>query len=218
MASTTPRPGAPIWMDLGTPDSAASAAFYGALLGWTVTAPDQEFGGYAEFLLDGRRVAGVGPLMAPEQSPSWTCYLCIEDAGSAAALVEQAGGSTLVPPMAIGDLGSMAVFSDPAGNTFGMWQPGTHTGWEVTGEEGTQSWFELSTATPSSAPDFYGAVLDWQAKSSDAYVEFTQSGDSVAGCCDTSQGTSGWLPYFRSPTRPPRPSRRSRSAGAWSCR
>ncbi len=193
---TSYLPGEPIWSDLSTPDQAESAAFYGPLLGWTASSPQPEFGGYASFLLDGRKVAGVLPLMAPGQPPSWTCYLCSDDADTTAALVEQAGGTVLAAPMDVGDLGRMAVFVDPAGAVFGVWQPGTHTGSELVDQEGAQSWLELTADDPAAAPAFYGQTLGWEAKQSPAYVEFTLAGRAVAGCTDPSQGTSGWLPYF----------------------
>lgn len=195
-AKTSYLPGEPIWVDLTSPDPAASAAFYGALLGWTATPPQQELGGYASFLLGGSMVAGVMPLMDPGQPPAWTCYLCTDDADKTAALVQQAGGSTLAAPMDVADLGRMAVFADPAGAVFGVWQPGAHTGSELVGEEGTQTWLELTAETPSAAQAFYGTVFGWDANVSDVYLEFTLSGTSIAGCTDPSQGTSGWMPYF----------------------
>lgn len=193
---TSYLPGEPIWSDLSTPDQAASAAFYGPLLGWTATEPQPEFGGYASFLLDDRKVAGNVPLMAPEQPPSWTCYVCSHDADETAALVEQGGGTVIAPPMDVGDLGRMAVFLDPAGASFGVWQPGTHTGSELVDQEGTQSWVELLTADPAATAAFYGPVIGWDVKQSPEYVELTLDGRSVAGCTDLSQGTSGWLPSF----------------------
>lgn len=193
---TSYLPGEPVWVDLSSPDPTASAAFYAELLGWTVTSPQEQFGGYANFLLDGRLVAGLMPLMAPGQPPTWTSYVCTADADKTAGLVEQAGGSTLAPPMDVADLGRMAVFADPAGAVFGVWQAGTHRGSELTAQDGTQTWLELTAEVPAAATAFYGSVFGWEANVSEAYVEFTLSGTSVAGCTDPAQGTSGWLPYF----------------------
>ena len=48
--------GTPDWVDIGSPDIDASAAFYGGLFGWTTTEPGpvEETGGYRMFLKDGR--------------------------------------------------------------------------------------------------------------------------------------------------------------------
>ena len=44
-------PGTPSWVELSSPDVAASAAFYGELMGWSAIAPgpDEETGGYRIF-------------------------------------------------------------------------------------------------------------------------------------------------------------------------
>ena len=193
---TSYQPGEPIWFDLGTPDQAASHAFYGALLGWTSTQPSAQHGGYASYLLRDQLVAGSMPLAMPGQPPAWTCYVCTDDADKTTALVEQSGGVTLVAPMAVDDLGRMAVYADPAGAVFGVWEPGTHTGAQLTGENGTCTWIELTAEQPTQSAGFYQDVFGWEVSASDAYVEFKRAGTSVAGCTDPSQGTSGWLPYF----------------------
>ncbi len=190
-------PGEPIWTDLSSPDCAASAAFYGALLGWEVTEGDPAMGGYASFLLDGRVVAGLVPVTTSVQPTTWTAYFCTEDAAATTTLVEQAGGSTVVAPMQVAGLGTMAVYADPQGAVFGVWQPGSHRGSELTGQDGTQTWFELTAEDPAAAPEFYGRVLGWEASVSDAYVLLSLDGRSVAGVADPSQGTAGWLPYFQ---------------------
>jgi hypothetical protein len=193
---TSYAPGEPVWVDLSTPDVGASAAFYGAVLGWTATEPQPEFGGYATFVLRGTPVAGVLPLMSEGQPPTWTCYVASDDADKTAALVEQAGGSTLAPPMDVADLGRMAVHADPSGAVFGVWQAGSHVGTGLVDEPGTTAWVELTATDPAGAAPFYRSVFGWDASVSESYVEFTLAGTSVAGCADPSQGTTGWLPYF----------------------
>ena len=111
---TSYAPGEPIWTDLSSPDLVASKAFYGPLLGWTAEPPQERFGGYASWLKDGRKIAGLMPVMAPEQPPSWTTYMCSEDADKTVALVESSGGTVIAPPMAVDDLGRLAVFTTPA--------------------------------------------------------------------------------------------------------
>jgi uncharacterized protein len=43
--STDYVPGAPDWVDLGTPDVDAAVAFYGAVLGWHFQSAGPEAGG-----------------------------------------------------------------------------------------------------------------------------------------------------------------------------
>jgi len=50
---TTYPTGAPCWVDLYTSDVEASRRFYTELLGWTAEDPNQQFGGYLNFVKDG---------------------------------------------------------------------------------------------------------------------------------------------------------------------
>ena len=198
---TSYAPGEPIWVDLGSPDVDASRRFYGELFGWTAPDGDPDFGGYTSFELDGRKVAGLGPLMAPGQPPAWQCYVCSEDAAKTSELVESAGGTVIAPSMQVGEMGTMAVYTDSVGAFFGVWQPAEHIGAELTDEESTLTWIELSTRDLDPAKAFYDSVFGWGASVSDDYTEFQQSGSSVAGLMapptSVPEGVpSSWMPYF----------------------
>ena len=188
-------PGAPSWIDVSSPDLAATGAFYGALLGWELEPGRPEFGGYANFTKNGKRVAGALPLMAPDQAPSWTTYFATDDADKTAELVQTAGGTVVAPPMDVAELGRMALFLDPLGSFFGTWQAGTHLGAELVEEEGTWQWAELGTTDASASVPFYSAVLGLTPQESDGYVELQQDDRSVAGCMQYEGGTS-WRAYF----------------------
>ncbi|MCK5754243.1 MAG: VOC family protein, partial [Mycobacterium sp.] len=55
--------GAPIWFDLMSSDPDKAAEFYGAIFGWEAEAANPDFAGYRNFLKNGKRVAGCGPVM-----------------------------------------------------------------------------------------------------------------------------------------------------------
>ena len=55
------------------------------------------------------------PVMSPDQPPSWTTYVCSDDADKTVALVESTRGTVIAPPMAVDDLGRLAVLADPSG-------------------------------------------------------------------------------------------------------
>lgn len=198
---TSYAPGEPIWVDLGSPDVDASRAFYGGLFGWTAPPGMDDFGGYTNFELDGHKVAGLMPLMSPEQPPAWSCYVCTADAQKTTELVEKAGGTVIAPPMDVGDLGTMAVYAEAAGAFFGVWQPGQHVGAELIDSEGTLTWIELGTRDQPRSDEFYGSVFGWGTESTSDYTEFTQEGSSVAGCMDVPPNVPAevpgyWMPYF----------------------
>lgn len=208
-ASATPD-GAPIWVDLGSSDVPASMEFYSALLGWKFEEPNQDFGGYTNAFLDGRRVAGLGPTMAPPGQPAppdaWTVYLASHDINATVADVMAAGGTTFAAPMQIGELGFMALTANATGAALGLWQPGTHTGTPRTGVAGTPSWHELNTRNFKAATAFYSQVFGtgWTPISDTDDFRYTQmniAGENCAGMMDVSRFLpdgvpSHWSVYF----------------------
>ena len=205
---TSYAPGTPCWVDLATPDVEAAERFYGPLFGWEIPElPNSaEMGGYRRAKKDGRDVAGVYPLMEEGQPPVWATYVSVADAAATAALIEGNGGSTIVAPMDIG-MGHMAVFADPAGAVFGLWQPNTFAGAELVNDYGCFSWNELGTRDTAGARDFYPAVFGWGAEEESSertgtYTVWTLDGAMVAGMIDIGvlelppEVPPHWLVYF----------------------
>ena len=160
---TNYAPGTPCWVDFGSPDLDASIEFYGALFGWEApeTEASQQFGGYRQATLGDKPAVGMMPLMQEDQPIAWTTYISVEDADATAAKVTDAGGTVIAEPDDVGDLGRMAVFADPTGAVFGIWQPNAFPGAGIVNEPGTLSWNELNTRDIEGAKAFYGAVFDW---------------------------------------------------------
>jgi len=192
MLSTNFLPGAPNWVDLGTPDTGAAAAFYGALFGWQFQSAGPDAGGYGMFTRDGKTVAAAGPLSEPGAVPSWTLYFYAPDADAATAAVRKAGGTVRMEPMDIGPEGRMAQFSDPAGAQFAVWQPGRTTGLQSVSDPGTLCWTELHTPDAAAAKGFYQSVFGWGSEDT-SMGEFTYSVLTPAGG-DDSSGQGGVMP------------------------
>ncbi|HEV7450406.1 MAG TPA: VOC family protein [Pseudonocardiaceae bacterium] len=154
--------GVPCWVDLMTSDTERSRAFYCQLFGWTAEEPAEEFGGYFNFTKDGVRVAGCMASRPGSEVPEvWSVYLATDDARKTVDAAVANGGQVLVPAMDVGDLGTMAVVSDPGGAGLGLWQAGLHQGFGVHGELGAPSWFELHTRDYQVAVAFYRTVFGW---------------------------------------------------------
>lgn len=173
--------GQPCWADLGTSDLEAARTFYGQLFGWTYDVGSEEVGNYSMAKLPGGDVAGLGPQMNPGP-PYWTTYFCADDADATANAVKDNGGQVIVPPMDVMTVGRMAVFQDPAGAVFSIWQPMDHKGADVMNEPGSACWFELMTRDAEQAKTFYSAVFGWDPKTSEmpggagSYTEFMPKG------------------------------------------
>jgi uncharacterized protein len=156
--------GVPCWVDTTQPDPAAAAEFYGELFGWELedVMPPEAGASYFMGRLPGGYVAAVSS--QPEGAPDgavWNTYVWVEDADETAAKVREAGGTVLSEPMDIFDSGRMAVFADPAGAVFSVWQPATHRGAAVVNEHGSLNFNNLSTGDLEGAKRFYGAVFGW---------------------------------------------------------
>ena len=208
-ASIDYPPGTPSWVDLTTSDVDAAAAFYGALFGWeTVEAgPVEETGGYQMFTLDGALVAGLGPIVAVGQSPTWTTYVSSADVDATAAAVRDAGGSVVVPPLDVMSAGRMGAFADAAGGAvFGVWQPREHRGAQVVNRDGALAWNELDTHDPDAARSIYGAAFGWTAEPIEfegqvVYHSWKLDGRTIGGMLPMGEGfpaeiPANWVTYF----------------------
>jgi hypothetical protein len=200
--------GTPNWVDLASPDLEASKAFYGGLFGWGANpVPDPEAGGYTMFTRGDKVVAGLGPQMMESQPPSWTTYVAVDDANKAAEAVLGAGGRVYADPMDIFTAGRMAVFGDPTGAAFAVWQPAEFAGAQVANEPGSFCWSELDTRDVAAAKEFYPAVFGWSCTTSSTdespfeYYEWRRDGTSVGGMMPMPAEVpdmvpSYWLTYF----------------------
>ncbi len=159
MAEYSAPVSAPIWFDLMSSDPDKAVEFYGELFGWEAEDANPDFGGYRNFRKNGNRVAGLMPVMDPNgPSDIWSVYLRTDDAATTAKEVEAAGGTIMVPPMPVGDMGTMLVTVDPAGAVIGFWQAGTHPGYVEYGTHGTPYWFECQTKDYEKATAFYATL------------------------------------------------------------
>ncbi|GLZ38959.1 VOC family protein [Actinokineospora sp. NBRC 105648] len=190
--------GTPCWVDLGT-DVERATRFYSGLFGWRIEVGPPEFGGYANCFVGDAHVAGLGPLQEGQTS-AWTTYLSTEDAGADAAKITAAGGQVLVEPMAVADLGTMAVAVDPTGGLFGLWQSGKHTGTNLANEPGSLTWNDQKSSDLAAAKQFYSSVFGY------AYTDLGEEyatihlaeGEPEVGGIGVEQGKPGyWTTYFR---------------------
>jgi predicted enzyme related to lactoylglutathione lyase len=158
-------PGVPCWIDTSQPDPEAALSFYGGLFGWEfedMMPPDME-GRYFNARIRGLDVAAVGSI--PQGGPpmaTWNTYIWVDSADDTAAKVAGAGGTALMEPFDVLDAGRMAVFADPEGAVFFVWQAKEHNGAQLVNEAGTLNFNGLNTRDVEGAKTFYGSVFGWQ--------------------------------------------------------
>jgi len=158
-------PGVPCWVDTSQPDPEAAVDFYSGIFGWEfedVMPPESE-GKYFIARLGGGDVAAVGSI--PEAAPPmamWNTYVWVESADQTASKVLDAGGQALMDPFDVMDAGRMAVFADPEGAAFCVWQAKEHRGARIVNEAGSLNFNGLNTRDVEAAKSFYGSVFGWQ--------------------------------------------------------
>jgi predicted enzyme related to lactoylglutathione lyase len=184
---------------------AAAAEFYGGVFGWSREDLGPDADGYAMFRKDGKMVAGLGPATDPDRGTSWTTYFATDDADDVARKVEANGGRVVAAPTDVMDEGRLAVFTDPAGAFFSVWQPGKHTGAELVNEPGSLTWNELTTSDIGALKTFYPRVLgvtirDVSMDEGMTYLLLQVDDRSVAGAMPTDPASgpsaSSWSVYF----------------------
>lgn len=200
--------GAPCWIDLYSSDTARATEFYGRLFGWKAEEPREEFGGYFTFTKDGRHVGGCmrndGQAGYPD---GWGIHLMTDDVDAIASATREQGGIVEFEPMTVGENGRSTLVRDPGGALVGAWQPGNQKGFEVTGETGTPSWFELHTRDYDKAVSFYRDVFKWDTHTASDTDEFRYTtlgeGDNqLAGIMDDTvfsgdEDPAHWAIYFQ---------------------
>ena len=106
-------------------DPAALAAFYRAVLGWTVTqAEGVTYWRIAAPPADGAQPFAGGITHRPESMPpGWLPYARVENLEACVATATRLGATLVREPTAVPRTGWYAVIADPEGNRFAVFQP-----------------------------------------------------------------------------------------------
>ncbi|BCM72435.1 MULTISPECIES: VOC family protein [Streptomyces] len=157
--------GTPCWADAMFSDVEGAKRFYGDVLGWTFGETSSEYGNYTQAYADGKAVAAVVPPMPGQEGQSqWCLYFASPDVAATAERIRENGGEVLMEPMQVGEFGTMCLAREPSGAVFGVWQAGTHEGFEATATPGAYCWAEVFTREPEQADAFLAAVFPYRMK------------------------------------------------------
>lgn len=108
-----------VHVEIGGRDLDALSAFYEQLFGWKATGFDADY----RMVTAGEGIGG-GLMRCRDGVPPYvTFYVSVEDPAATLARAKELGGSELVPPTAIPNVGTFALFSDPEGHTIGILAP-----------------------------------------------------------------------------------------------
>lgn len=108
--------GAFSWFELSVPDVDAAISFYQDLFGWTVEASEFPSGVYNQIKVNGIGVGGITTLAAGQNvPPHWRAYVTVDDADAIAEKVAAGGGTVIVSPTDIPQVGRFLLFTDGQG-------------------------------------------------------------------------------------------------------
>lgn len=206
----SPHIGVPCWIDLLTSAPDRAKPFYAQLFDWSAEELGEDYGNYVNFHRGEPVVAGM-MANAPEFAApdAWTTYLSSPDVHATAAAARAAGGSVLMEPAPVMDLGVVCVVADPTGGAIGVWQSlPAYDAVPARGESGSPVWHELHTRDHARAVAFFERVFNWTTKAMGDTDEFRYTvlvgddGTELAGIMDAEaylpEGSpAAWSIYFR---------------------
>jgi uncharacterized protein len=176
-----------VHFELAGPDHEASAKFYVDLFGWEILRSVPEL---IYTTIDTRGGSGInGGIGSPPNTPPYvTVYAAVPDLQATLDQAESLGGKTLMGPMEIPDVVSLAMFADTAGNGFGIIKDeGSEGQLPSEGDGAPVDWFEILGGDAEGLKSFYTELFGW---SLEAYPSETPywSIDTGAG-----RGSSGGI-------------------------
>jgi uncharacterized protein len=113
-----------VHMELSTSDPEAAQKFYKAVFQWKYQKMKMADGTvYVGFTGDGDGIGGgIQKSHSPDAPPHWLGYVGVDSVKRTIAKVEKNGGKVLLPQMEIPGIGWLAIFTDPQGAAFAVWQ------------------------------------------------------------------------------------------------
>ncbi len=109
-----------VHVEIPAKDREATAKFYSDLFGWEF---EHMAGPEPYTMFKSGNVGGGYPDVGDMYKPGEVLiYISSDDLGADLKKIESRGGHTLVPNMEVGEFGTMAIFTDPAGNRMALWK------------------------------------------------------------------------------------------------
>jgi uncharacterized protein len=198
-------PGKFVHADLVTNDLSAATAFYGSLFGW-------EFDKYPDYAVVFAGDRDMGTIFQRElppdatRKPRWVAYMSVPDVAAAQQLVINNGGSTVLAPRTVPDLGTLAIFSDAEGAVFGAMRRNGGDPEDFLAEPGEWIWIQLLSRDPVKAGNFYKQLAPYElvdnahSERSGSYLlvsqEYARAG-VLTIAADHAEVKPTWLPFVR---------------------
>jgi len=199
------------WAELATSDAKGAKGFYTSLFGWsfgdTPIGPGPE-DVYTTLTIGGKGVAALHKLhpgqVAAGVPPNWMTYFTVTNVDETTKKVKAAGGTVLLEPFDVMDLGRMSVVQGPEGAAFSLWQAKKHIGQQLINQDNVPCWTELQTPDAAKSGKFLADVIGFTLKGdpSGNYTELQRGATSIGGIRPMGKEEGippHWLVYFLVP-------------------
>ena len=194
------------WSDLMTTDAAGAREFYTGLFGWTpIDNPIPGGGVYTMLQQDGKDVTALSQMgaeqMAQGMPSAWNSYISVDDVDAMSAKVTELGGTVMMPPMDVMDVGRMSMIQDPSGGFVMLWQAKAHVGASLFNVPNSMGWNELLTHDPDKAKAFFTGLFGWEVVTEDSgYTMWMNNGRPNGGLLkmheEWGDAPTHWMVYF----------------------
>ena len=166
--SATPLYGKFIWRDLLTEDPALVKPFYAGLFGWQYEDSRALGAPYTLVKSGGLYIAGISQSKrqrADQPVSQWLSFMSVADVDRAAESTRAAGGSVVMGPLVLPNVGRGAVVLDPQGAPLGLLR--TSFGDPADVAEPVLNrflWTELLASDPLAAVAFYSSLAGFESR------------------------------------------------------
>jgi predicted enzyme related to lactoylglutathione lyase len=146
-----------VWHDQVSDDPKQAQDFYTQLFGWETEVFESSEGDYTMISSGGQRHGGFGKAIEGAPPPHWLSHVRVESVDGTLEKVRGAGGELAAGPFEMGDVGRMAIITDPQGAHISVYEPKA----DNPRPEGVFVWDELGTTDADAAQRFYETVFGW---------------------------------------------------------
>lgn len=113
------------WNELVTPDPKKAKEFYTKLFGWKTEEMQMPDMTYTIFKNGDKGIGGM--LQTPKGQeknipPHWMSYIWVDDLEAMLKKAQDLGATVMVPPKQAGDMGTLAIITDPTGAHIAFWK------------------------------------------------------------------------------------------------
>ena len=166
--SATPLYGKFIWRDLRTEDPALVKPFYAGLFGWQYEESRALGAPYTLVKSGGLYIAGITQSRRPQPDQpvsQWLSFMSVADVDQAAEITRAAGGSVVMGPLALPNVGRGAVVLDPQGAPLGLLRTSFGDPADVAEPVIHRFlWTELLASDPLAAVAFYSSLAGFESR------------------------------------------------------